>query len=220
MKYSQKLVGKILIADDHPLVREGMATWLSQYPNLEICGEAESEDEAFALAKLLKPNLIIVDISLKSGNGIDLVKRIHTIDPAMKMLVVSAFQESIYAERALRAGAMGYVNKQAPNTELINAVAAIMSGNRFVSEAITKRLIDRALHDETKIKNPIDQLTDRELEIFRLIGEGVSSGSVADRLFLSTHTVDTYREKLKRKLNAKNAADLNRQAMIWVLENQ
>jgi DNA-binding NarL/FixJ family response regulator len=135
------------------------------------------------------------------------------------MLVVSAFQESLYAERALRAGALGYLNKQESNEKLIEAIQAVLRGQLFVSSEVSQRLVSQALHGQDEITDPIQGLTDRELEIFRLIGQGLTSGAIADKLFLSTHTIDTHRENIKRKLGAATGAELNRQAVQWVLEN-
>lgn len=205
--------------DDHPLVREGIAMRISMYPDLQVCGEAATEDEAFALVQQNNPDLMIIDISLKSGHGLELIKRIKSLQPAVKMLVVSGFQESLYAERALRAGALGYLSKQESNAKLIDAIRAVLNGQRYVSAEVTQRLVERALGNRDSTRPLIEQLTDRELEIFRLIGQGLTSGLIADQLFLSTHTIDTHRENIKRKLACKNAGELNRQAIQWLLEN-
>ena len=209
---------RILIVDDHPMVREGMAMRISAQPDLEVCGEAASEEEAFQLVPQAEPDLMLIDISLKSGHGIELVKRVASHHPNVKMLVVSGFQESLYAERALRAGALGYLNKQESNTKVIEAIRQILAGNRYISEAVSRQLVAQALGTRDQGSNPIEQLSDRELEIFRMIGEGLTTGAIANKLHLSTHTIDTHRENLKRKLGAKNAAELSRQAVQWVLE--
>jgi len=210
---------RIMIVDDHPLVREGMAMRISGQRDLEICGEAATEDEAIALVDETHPDLMIVDISLKSGHGIALIKQVKSRYPTIKMLVVSGFQESLYAERALRAGALGYLNKQESNDKLIDAIRTVLNGERYVGPEVTRRLVAQALgtHDETK--SPIEQLSDREMEIFRMIGQGQTSSAIANQLRLSTHTVDTHRENIKRKLGARNAAELYRQAVEWVLAN-
>ena len=210
---------RILIVDDHPLVREGLAMRIGLHADLEICGEAESEDEAIEKVKEVCPNVVLVDISLKSGHGLDLIKRIKSFNPAIKMLVVSGFQESLYAERALRAGALGYLNKQESNEKLIEAIRTVLAGKRFLSPEISRRLIEHALSGQDVEKTPIESLTDRELEIFRMIGEGLTTSSIANRLFLSTHTIDTHRENIKRKLSVKTAAELSRTAVQWFLEN-
>lgn len=210
---------KILIVDDHPSVREGLALRISLHPDLEVCGEADSEEQAITLVKQLKPELVLVDISLKSGHGLELIKRIRSMDPTVKMLVISGFQESLYAERACRAGAMGYLNKQESSERMIEAIRTVLGGERFLSPEISRRLISQALGSSDKKKTPIEQLTDRELEIFRMIGEGLSTGLIANRLFLSTHTIDTHRENIKRKLTLNSAAELSRAAVQWLLEN-
>ena len=210
---------RILIVDDHPLVREGLAMRIGLHADLKICGEAESEDEAIEKVKEVCPNVVLVDISLRSGHGLDLIKRIKSFNPAINMLVISGFQESLYAERALRAGALGYLNKQESNEKLIEAIRTVLAGKRFLSPEISRRLIEHALSGQDVEKTPIESLTDRELEIFRMIGEGLTTSIIANQLFLSTHTIDTHRENIKRKLSVKTAAELSRTAVQWFLEN-
>lgn len=210
---------RILIVDDHPSVREGLALRISLESDLEVCGEADSEDQALALVKQTGPDLVLVDISLKSGHGIELIKRISSLDPAIKMLVISGFQESLYAERAFRAGALGYLNKQESNEKMIEAIRTVIAGERFLGPEISRRLINQALGASDKTKSPIEGLTDRELEIFRMIGEGLKNSAIAERLFLSTHTIDTHRENIKRKLGVSTASELSRAAVQWLLEN-
>ena len=210
---------RILIVDDHPMVREGLAMRIALQSGLEVCGEAASEDEALALVSQTNPDLILVDISLKSGHGIELIKQVKSRHPSVKMLVVSGFQESLYAERSLRAGALGYLNKQESNEKVIEAIRTVLRGERFVGPEISRRLINQALSGVDMTKTPIEQLTDRELEIFRMIGEGLISGVIAEQLFLSVHTIDTHRENIKRKLGLRNATELSRAAVQWLLEN-
>ena len=210
---------KVLIVDDHPLVREGMAMRISMQPGLEVCGEAATEDEALALVKETCPDLMIVDLSLKSGHGLDVIKRTKKLHPTVKMLVVSGFQESLYAERAMRAGAMGYLNKQQSHEAIIEAICTVLRGEHYIGSDVSQRLIAQALGRGDQTHPPIEQLTNRELEIFRMIGEGLASSAIAVELHLSAHTIDTHRENIKRKLGAKNAAELSRQAVQWVLEN-
>lgn len=210
---------KILIVDDHSMVREGLRLRISAFSDLEVCGEAATEDEAMALIPETNPHLIIVDISLKGGHGIELIKRVKVKFPRIKMLVVSGFQESLYAERALRAGALGYLNKQDSGEKVIEAIKTVLRGERFVSEEITQRLVAQALGNRSELTDPMDLLTDRELEIFRMIGRGQTSGAIANELMLSSHTIDTHRENIKRKLGFKNAAELTRRAVQFLLEN-
>jgi len=210
---------KIVIVDDHPSVRDGLSMRIALHADLYVCGEAESEEEAFAMVKQSTPDLVLVDISLKNGNGIELLKRIQTHDPTIKMMVVSGFQELLYAERACRAGAMGYLNKQESSEKLIEAIRTVLSGERYLSPAMSRRLINQSLGARDSAKTPIENLTNRELEIFRMIGEGLASSAIANRLLLSTHTIDTHRENIKRKLGTKNAAELTRVAIQFLLEN-
>ena len=211
-------VSRVLIVDDHPLVREGLAMRLSTEPDLEVCGEAASENQAAALIKQTRPDLMIVDISLKDGHGLDLITHATAHHPAVKILVVSGFQESLYGQRVLRAGAMGYVNKQTSNDAIVGAIRTVLQGQRYISAELAQELAAQALGGRDRIKQPIDRLTARELEVFRLIGDGLSSSAIANRLHLSTHTIDTHRENIKRKLGVKSAAELNRQAVQWSLE--
>jgi DNA-binding NarL/FixJ family response regulator len=210
---------RILIVDDHPLVREGLTMRLSLQHDLQVCGEAATEEEALTLVNKTAPNLVLVDISLKSGHGIELVKQIKSRHPRVKMLVVSGFDESLYAERALRAGALGYLNKQESNEKLLDAIRTVLAGKRFVSALIAQRLVGQALGDADQTNTPIDRLSDRELQIFHLIGKGLTTSAIADQLFISTHTIDTHRENIKHKLSIPNAGELTRAAVQWVLEN-
>ena len=210
---------RILIVDDHPMMRDGLTMRINSQEDMLVCGEAACENEAVELVMQTCPDLVLVDISLQSGNGIELVKRIRLLNAETKMLVVSTFQESLYAERALRAGALGYLNKQESNDKLLEAIRTVLKGERFVSPEITQRLVSQALGKQSLTDDPLKILTDRELEIFRLIGAGNSTSTIAEQLFLSPHTVDTHRENIKQKLGYKNAAELNRQAIQSMLES-
>jgi DNA-binding NarL/FixJ family response regulator len=210
---------RIMIVDDHPMMRDGLTMRISSQDDMEVCGEAATENAAVELVRQLCPDLVLIDISLKEGNGIELVKRIRLLNATTKMLVVSTFEESLYAERALRAGALGYLNKNESNEKLIEAIRTVLRGDRYVSAETTQRLVSQALGKRDVMDDPLETLTDRELEIFRLIGAGVSTSAIADQLFLSTHTVDSHRENIKKKLGAKTAAELNRQAIQAMLEN-
>lgn len=208
---------KILIVDDHPLVREGLAMRLSLQADLEVCGEASTEDEAMALVRETAPDLVIVDLSLKSGHGLEVIKQIKARHPAVRTLVFSAFRESLYAERALRAGAMGYLNKQESNDQVLVAIRTILAGERYLSAELAAKLINQSLGRFAAADDPVEGLSDRELEIFRMIGEGLTNRAIAARLSLSPHTIDSHRENLKRKLQLKNAGELTRAAVEWLL---
>jgi DNA-binding NarL/FixJ family response regulator len=210
---------KILIVDDHPMVREGLAMRISMQPDLQVCGEAASEAEALTLVQETGPDLMIVDITLKSGHGLDVIKRVKAAYPDVKMLVLSGFQEAVYAERALQAGALGYLNKQESNDKVLSAIRTVLAGRPFVSQEITQRLVHQMLVRGDAAKTPVERLSNRELEVFRMIGQGQASGAIAKKLSVSTHTIDTHRQNIKRKLNLKNAAELTRAAVQWVLEN-
>ncbi len=210
---------KILIVDDHPMVREGLAMRIELQTDLKVCGEASTQEEALSLIKENQPDLILVDIFLASGNGLELIKQVKSRYPSIKMLVISAFQDSLYAERALRAGALGYLNKQQSSGRVIEAIRTVLLGETFVDQEIGRRLINQALSGAVISNSPLEQLTDRELEVFRLIGEGKTSGAIAEQLFLSVHTVDRHRENIKRKLGLSNANELTCAAAQWLLES-
>ena len=207
----------IVIVDDHPLVREGVTLRLSMYPEFSIVGEAAGEDEALRVVKTLRPDLAIVDISLQNGDGLSLLGKIKSQSSHTRTLVLSGFQESLYAERCLRAGASGYLNKQESNNNLIDAARTVVSGKRYISPWLAERLVNLSLGGSAREDDPVDRLTTRELEVFRKIGEGMTSGMIAENLILSKHTVDTHRENIKRKLGLQNAIELTRAAVQWVL---
>lgn len=209
---------RIIIVDDHPMMRDGLSMRISSQDDMVVCGQAATEDTAIDIVNQLSPNLVLIDISLKDGDGVELVKRIHLMNSAIKMLVVSTFKESLYAERSLRAGAMGYLNKQDSNEKLIDAIRTVLRGERYASPETMQKLVSLALGKRDISDDPLDILTDRELEIFRLIGAGTSTSSIAEQLFLSPHTVDTHRENIKKKLGAKTGAELNRLAIQSMLE--
>lgn len=211
---------RILIVDDHPIVREGLAARIDGQPDLEVCGEASGINDALSQYRSLSPDLTLIDIQLEDGNGIELIKEIYARNSAAKMLVVSAFDESLYAKRALRAGALGYVNKRELQDKVIDAIRTTLSGQRYLSPKIMQQLLSQVVSNNTPVnEDPIQRLSDRELEVFQLIGHGKTTSAIAAQLQLSVHTIDTHREKLRHKLNAKNSAELMKLAVQWVLEN-
>jgi DNA-binding NarL/FixJ family response regulator len=210
----------ILIVDDHPLVRRGLANIISQEKDLKVCGESASMPDAIKQLRELAPQLVIIDISLKEGNGLELIKHIRSSHPDVKMLVCSMHDESLFAERCLRAGANGYLNKEAASERVVEAIRAIATGKPFLSEELAERLLARVVGGEDPLeRSPIESLTDRELEVFGLIGEGLTTRQIAERLHLSHKTIESYRENIKTKLGLKNAAELSRHAVQWVMEN-
>jgi DNA-binding NarL/FixJ family response regulator len=202
------------------MMRDGLSTQISNEPDLAVCGEADDVAEALVLVRELHPDLVIIDISLKTGHGIDLIKQIRGHHPKMKMLVNSMYDESVYAERSLQAGAMGYLSKQTARETLIDAVRAVLAGKTYLSPEMTDRVVKSRVGGMLEPgKSPIESLSNRELEVLTLIGQGNTTSAIAKQLHLSVHTIDTYREKLKIKLNLANSAELNRYAAQWVLEN-
>jgi DNA-binding NarL/FixJ family response regulator len=211
----------VLIVDDHPAVREALALRIDRQPDLEVCGEAADMSEALCLIAEAQPDVAVVDISLKTSNGIDLIKRIKDRHENVRVLVWSMHSESLYAERALRAGALGYINKDQATAQIIEAIRRVLAGKVYLSEAITERLLQRAVgggRDEVT-RSPLDVLADRELEVFRLIGEGVKTAEIAERLHLSVKTVETYRDRIRQKLDLSNGTKLAHYATQWRLEH-
>ena len=211
---------KILLVDDHAVVRDGLKLQISLHRDLEVCGEAENTQDAMRLVEETHPDLAVVDISLKNSHGIDLIKRIKAHHCHVKMLVLTMYNESLYGERALRAGALGFLNKQESREQIIDAIRTVLSGKRYISQQLTERLVRQAVAGHDRMEAcPVQTLTDRELQVFKLIGEGLSTGAVARHLHLSPHTIDTHREKIKLKLGLSSAGELQREAVQWLLEN-
>ena len=207
---------KILLVEDHQLIRQGMKMLLQKRGRFEICGEAETAPQALDLVSKLSPHLAIVDITLKSTNGIELTKDIRVFSPTTQVLVVSMHGENVYAERALRAGAMGYLMKDEPADTIVTAIETIMRGEVFVSDRIKGRMLHRFVHKPTDaLVSPIDRLSDREMEVLRLIGNGYGTREIASLLNLSVKTIDSYREHLKEKLAFPKGGDLVRFAIQW-----
>lgn len=210
---------KVLLVDDHPAVREGLAVGVSGQPDLEVCGEAADAREAMRLAGSTAPDVAVVDISLGSGNGLELIKRLKSRHKSLSILVLSMHDEALYAERALRAGALGYVSKSESTKKVIAAIRQVRKGKVHVSRKVADRLLHLAAAGRSGLRRPaVEALSDRELEVFELIGNGASTGEIARRLHLSVHTVETHRQRIKAKLNLKRSAELARHAASWVLQ--
>ena len=209
-----------MIVDDHPAVREGIVSRISRQPDLIVCGEAATVIEAMELVAITKPDVVVIDISLKEGNGIDLIKRIKAHDSSIRMLVCSMHPDSLYAERSLRAGALGYINKENTTGRILDAIRSVRDGEVYLSHDATRSLVHSAIGHSRNAGLSFESLSDRELEIFNLIGEGRSTSELASRLHLSVHTVDTYRRRIRLKLNIRNGADLTRRATEWVVIDQ
>jgi DNA-binding NarL/FixJ family response regulator len=211
------LAARIVIVDDHPMIREGLAAVLQNQPSLELCGVAADVDDAIRIVRKTAPDLAIVDVSLKTGNGIDLVKRLKAITPTLIVLVWSMHAESLYAERALRAGARGYVNKGQDTDEIVGAIYTVLDGRTYVSAELSERLIERALGTVKPSEQWVETLTDRELEVFELLGQGLTTQQIADRMRVSRKTVETFRARIKEKLGLTNAHELLQHAMQWTM---
>lgn len=211
---------KILIVDDHPLVRQGLELLINQRPGWAVCGHAGSTAEALQQLVADKPDLVLVDVSLQDGSGLELIKEVKARSPEIRMLVLSNHDESVYAERALRAGASGYVNKLEAGDKLLHCIEEVLKGKIALSRQMTERMVARAVggHGQGEIAQPIESLSDRELEVFELIGRGLTTRQIASKLFLSPKTVETYRESIKTKLDLSNSTQLVRTAVRWVLE--
>jgi DNA-binding NarL/FixJ family response regulator len=216
----KKPAAKILIVDDHPAVREALAFRISKMRDLQVCGEAADLADALKLVAEQKPDLAIIDISLKTGDGLDLIKRIKARDAGVRMLVWSMHSESLYAERALRAGALGYITKEQATDQIIEAIRQVLDGKVYVCPAVAEKLLRRAVGEGGAAldHSPVDALSDRELEVLRLIGKGVKTAEIARQLHLSIKTIETYRDRIRHKLDLSDGADLARYAAQWVLE--
>jgi DNA-binding NarL/FixJ family response regulator len=210
---------QVLIVDDHPLLRRGLAELIDDQADLACCGQAETAPAALEMALRDRPDLVVIDISLARGDGLDLVKQIRAQDRSIKTLVYSMHDEKIYAERALAAGASGYISKQEPTDTVLRAIRRVLSGHVHVSEAVSSRMLQRMAHKgDDPGGSPVQRLSDREVQVLRLIGEGLSTRQIAGRLGLSVKTIDTYREHLKAKLNLETANELIRYAVIWAVK--
>ncbi|QDT98744.1 response regulator transcription factor [Gimesia aquarii] len=219
MSQSNQHKTQVMIVDDHPIVREGYSRLIERQDDLEVCAEADSKVDAIKQIINNPPDLIIVDISLKDGSGLELIKDIKSQFKQIKMLTVSMHDETLFAERSIRAGALGYINKQQAPEQLIKAIYRVLEGKVFLSSNVTERMICRSIgSDNYTDQSPIESLSDRELEVFEQIGEGETTRQIAHKLNLSPKTVETYRENIKHKLSLENATALTRHAIQWVLE--
>ncbi|NND99996.1 MAG: response regulator transcription factor [Pirellulaceae bacterium] len=213
----EQQVTRVLIVDDHELLRDGLRQLIMRQPKLDVCGEAANESEARKCFRQLQPDLVIVDLALQESSGLDLIKWIVKTAPSTKVIVSSMYEERDYGERVMRAGAVGYVHKQQPARTILTGIAQVLDGKLFYSEALSRRMRMRATDAETPMdQSVVSALSDRELEIFTLIGDGRSTEQIASRLNLSTNTIGTYRERLKSKLEIASAAELVRFATLWV----
>ncbi len=207
---------RVLIVDDHPIVRQGLRRLIEAEPDLEVCGESESAREAKTAIRDLEPDAVIVDVSLKQGDGLELVKDTRAHYAALPLLVLSMHDEAIYAERMLSAGANGYIMKQAASDQFLIALRRVLDGGIYVSEAVGNSMIEKFAAGGAYISaNPIDSLTNRELQVLHMIGKGLSTRQTAEALNLSVKTVESHRQRIKRKLSLRTSAQLMQYAVNW-----
>ena len=212
---------RILIVDDHSVVREGLAVVINQHPDLVVCGQADNATTAMAAAASLKPDAVIVDISLEGRSGLELIKDLKARHPHLPVMALSMHDETLYAERALRAGAHGYVMKKESTKDMVAALRRVIEGSFHVSERMAARIMQQyAMQELTVPRSPVELLSDRELEVYHFIGQGEGTRQIADRLHLSMKTVSCYRQNIKTKLNLKSASELVSHAIHWAKSNQ
>jgi DNA-binding NarL/FixJ family response regulator len=208
---------RILLVDDHAVVRFGIAQLINRQPDMMICGEEADASRAMTAISTVKPDLVIADLSLKESSGLELMRNIKAQFPNMAILVVSAHDESIYAEVAFRAGALGYLMKEEALDKIVAAVRRVLTGAVYVSDALAAKLLQQQIRGQTDVQeSPVKSLSDRELEVFQMIGQWKTTREIAEELHLSIKTIEYYREQIKRKLNLKNAAELTQRATSWV----
>ena len=208
---------RVFLVDDHPIVRQGLTLMINQEPDLTVCGEAEDMHFALATMAAIKPDIVIVDISLNGPDGLELLKHIRQRYPALPVLILSMHDELVYAERALRAGANGYIMKQEATDKVLVALRRILSQEIYVSDRIANNMLQHYIRGNATSaqRSPVTELTDRELEVFRLIGDGRSTRQIADDLHLSVKTVESYQAHIKEKLSLHNARELVQYAIQW-----
>jgi DNA-binding NarL/FixJ family response regulator len=207
---------RILVVDDHPMMRQGLAQLVGAEPDLAICGEVENAEAALDSIGRLKPDLVLADISLPGKNGLELIKDFQAIQPDLPILVISMHDESLYAERVLRAGGRGYIMKQEGGKKLMLAIRQVLGGQIYVSEKMSALILEIFSGRRAGMEgSPVEKLTDREFEVFQLIAEGKSTREIAEKLHLSVKTVDVHRTNIKKKLKLKSAPELIRFAVRW-----
>lgn len=212
---------KVFVVDDHPIVRQGLALLINREADLTVCGEAEDAQTAMQSVNSVPPDIMVVDISLNGPDGLDLLKDIRTRHPDLPVLILSMHDESIYAERALRAGAQGYIMKQEATEKVLVALRRILSHEIYVSERIANRMLQRYIGSPgAERQSSVADLTDRELEVFRLIGEGHSTRQIAEELHISIKTVESYQAHIKEKLSLRSARELVQHAIQWSISEK
>lgn len=208
---------KVLVVDDHAVLREGLVAQINREPNLVVCGEAEDARQALAAIAKWEPDLVLADITLPGRNGLELIRDIRALHPGLPVLVLSMHDESLFAERVLRAGGRGYVSKRHSGQRLIEGIRRVLNGKIHVSEDVSTKLFDvLSGRQPAKTLSPVERLTDRELEVFTLIGQAKETKEISSQLGMSVKTVEAHRAGIKRKLKLKTGPELTRHAVLWV----
>jgi DNA-binding NarL/FixJ family response regulator len=211
---------RIVIVEDHRMFREQLAHLINKAPDLMVIGEADNIREGFALIQEMRPNIAIVDITLKGSSGIELLKDLRAHGIEVPVLILSMHDESLYAERALRAGARGYVTKHEASENVMVAIREVLNGEVYLNPRFMSKMMSNIISGRSSSGNPVDRLADRELEVFELIGRGLTTREIGAKLGLGVTTVDTYRTRIKEKLNLENAARLRAEASRWVQQQE
>jgi DNA-binding NarL/FixJ family response regulator len=207
---------RILIVDDHPLVREWLGHLIERSPDLAVCGEAEDSEQALRLIAETKPHLAIIDLSLGSVSGLDLIRQIRTKYPDLAMIVLSMHDEQVYAERCIRAGARGYIMKRESTKTVVDAIHEVLKGNLYLSKKVTMHIVQKVVSSDTSHSGQsVAQLSDRELEVFKLLGQGYEINEIAKMLDVNIKTVHTYCARMKEKMKVGTTAELLREALRW-----
>ncbi|NNF56761.1 MAG: response regulator transcription factor [Rhodothermaceae bacterium] len=209
------MVYRIFLVEDHPVMLEGFARMLDSEPDVEVCGQARSGTEALRAIAEAKPDLALVDLSIPDMNGLDVIKQLRTLDPQLATLVVTAHSEALYGERALRAGAKGFISKDASSDAILDAIRTVLRGDRYLSPALRDHVEEQAANGQDEA-SPLTILSDRELEVFEHFGRGYSTVKTAEALFISPKTVETHRANIKRKLGLERANEVIQRATLWV----
>ncbi|MCW1914058.1 response regulator transcription factor [Luteolibacter sp. GHJ8] len=206
---------RIVLVDDHPMVRERLAEVINREDDMVVCGEAEDRGSALDVIGRELPDLAIVDLTLKRSNGLDLIKDLHVMHPKLLLLVLSMQDETLYAERVIRAGAHGYITKQEATRKILNAIREVLGGKVFLSPEISADILSRMLGKSKGAIRSLEVLSDRELQVFDLVGQGFGTRQIAEQLGLDVKTVETYRSRIKEKLEIRDASELLRKAIAW-----
>src|SRR5690349_13537977 len=217
---SSRTKKRLLILDDHPMLREGLAQLINNEPDLTVCAEAGTGQQAIELANKSKPDLLLADISLPDKNGLEVIKQLHEFQSGLSVLVISMHDESLYAERAIRAGAQGYVMKSEPARIVRGAIVKVLGGDIFLSQKMSTSVLTKLMSGKTDAPvSPVEQLSDRELEVFQLIGQGMPTRQIAEELDLTIPTIHSFRNRIKEKLKLKSSTELLLHAMQWFRES-